>query len=43
MCVLDSFQNNGIGNKILNEAEKECKNSKIINIWMNSRIKAAPF
>tara|TARA_B100001094_G_C18172832_1_gene796146 strand:- start:2125 stop:2568 length:444 start_codon:yes stop_codon:yes gene_type:complete len=43
MCVLDSFQNNGIGNKILSEAEKECKNSKIINIWMNARIKAAPF
>ena len=23
MCVLDNFQNNGIGNKILNEAEKQ--------------------
>jgi|TARA_B110000444_G_scaffold217994_1_gene217292 GNAT superfamily N-acetyltransferase len=43
MCVLDNFQNNGIGNKILNEAEKQCKNLDINNIWMNARIKAAPF
>ena len=43
MCVLDNFRNKGIGNKLLKEAEKQCININIINIWMNARIKAAPF
>tara|TARA_B100000768_G_C11280341_1_gene378221 strand:- start:3735 stop:4178 length:444 start_codon:yes stop_codon:yes gene_type:complete len=43
MCILEDFQKKGIGIKILNEAEKRCKNLKIENIWMNAREKAANF
>ena len=43
MCVLEDFQNKGIGEKILKEAEKHCKILKIKNIWMNARVKAANF
>ncbi len=43
MCVLEDFQNKGIGEKILKEAEKHCKILKIKNVWMNARVKAANF
>lgn len=43
MCVLNNFQNNGIGNKILKVAEKQSKILGVNNIWMNARIKAADF
>ena len=43
MCVLEDFQNKGIGEKILKEAEKHCKILKIQNIWLNARVKAANF
>lgn len=43
MCVLKNFQNKGIGNKILLEAENQCKRRNINNVWMNARIKALDF
>jgi ribosomal protein S18 acetylase RimI-like enzyme len=43
MCVLKEFQNNGIGNKLLLEAERYCISFKINNLWMNAREKALNF
>ena len=43
MCVLKELQNNGIGNKLLLEAERYCRSMKINNLWMNARKNASNF
>ena len=43
ISILEDFQNKGIGEKILKEAEKHCRILKIQNIWMNARVKAVNF
>ena len=43
MCVLDIFQNKGLGKKMLDKIEKLCMLHGGLNIWMNSRKKAVNF
>ena len=43
MCVLDTFQNKGLGKKMLDKIEKLCMLHGGLNIWMNSRKKAVNF
>ncbi|KRO87331.1 MAG: hypothetical protein ABR90_03055, partial [Cryomorphaceae bacterium BACL29 MAG-121220-bin8] len=43
MCVLDYYQNIGIGQKLLENSEKICKKLNVNYIWMNAREKAVDF
>ena len=43
LCVDDSFQNKGIGKKLVKKVEKKLKQLKIDNIWMNARESAIQF
>ena len=43
MCVLDVYQKKGIGRKLLENAEKICKNLNVNYIWMNAREKSVDF
>ena len=43
LCVDDSFQNRGIGKKLVKKVEEKLKKLKIDNIWMNARESAIQF
>jgi len=43
MCVLDDYQQKGIGQKLLEKSEKICENLNVNYIWMNAREKAVDF
>lgn len=43
MCVLKNFQKKGIGHKLIQSAEKTCRNLNVDYIWMNAREKAVDF
>ena len=43
LCVDDSFQNRGIGKKLVKKVEEKLKKLKIDNVWMNARESAIQF
>ena len=43
MCVLKNSQKKRIGQKLLQSAEKTCRNLNVDYIWMNAREKAVNF
>jgi len=43
MCVLDNYQQKGIGQKLLEKSEKICENLNVNYVWMNAREKAVDF